>query len=478
MESSATVSKEVLEKILDAEKLKNCFECGICTASCSMTEMLGNEYNPRQILEDIYSNPESVLKSEAIWFCAWCYRCHNRCPQALDLPEIFLLMRSAAVKEGNTNVLDRALQKIVKNVPLPLVTTLVCFHPERAGLETEKVLEKIEHLREESVKGRKREKGIKSPKERVAVIGSGPAGLTTAYELSRKGWRVTVFEALSEAGGMLRKGIPYYRLPKRIIDKEVQFIQNLGVDIKTGVRVGKDICFDDLKKEGYKAVFIGSGAHKSQKLKIEGSDLKGVTYALDFLWEVNAGKKPEVGKNVAVIGGGNVAVDATRTARCLGASEVTILYRRSKDEMPANLREVEEVEREGVRIEFLISPKKIIGENGKACALECVHMQLDEPDETGKRKAIPVEGSDFRRETDMVILAIGEAPNLEFLSNEVDLNEDGTLWTNPLTMETSLPGVFGGGDAARGPASVIEAIRDGKRAAESIENYLKSQKEG
>jgi NADPH-dependent glutamate synthase beta subunit-like oxidoreductase len=145
--------------------------------------------------------------------------------------------------------------------------------------------------------------------------------------------------------------------------------------------------------------------------------------------------------------------------------------------MPANLREVEEAEREGVRIEFLISPKKIIGDNGRVCALECVHMQLGEPDETGRRKAIPVEGSDFKRETDMVILAIGEAPNLEFLPNEVELNEDGTLWTNPLTMETSLPGVFGGGDAVRGPASVIEAICDGKRASESIENYLKSQKE-
>ena len=478
MESSATVSKEVLEKIFDAEKLKNCFECGICTASCSMTELLGNEYSPRKILEDIYLNPKSVLKSEAIWFCAWCYRCHNRCPQALNLPEIFLLIRSAAVKEGNARVFDRALQKIVKNVPLPLVTTLVCFHPERAGLESEKVLEKIEHLRKESAKGRKKEKESRPSKERVAIIGSGPAGLTTAYELGRKGLRVTVFEALSELGGMLRKGIPYFRLPKKIIDKEVQFIQDLGVDIKTGIRIGKDIRFEDLKKEGYKAVFIGSGAHKSQKLKIEGSDLKGVAYALDLLWEVNAGKKPEVGKNVAVIGGGNVAVDAARTTRrCLGAGEVTILYRRSKDEMPANLREVEEAEREGVRIEFLISPKKIIGENGKVCALECVRMQLGEPDETGRRKAIPVEGSDFKRETDMVILAIGEAPNLEFLPNEVELNEDGTLWTNPLTMETSLPGVFGGGDAARGPASVIEAICDGKRASESIENYLKSQKE-
>jgi NADPH-dependent glutamate synthase beta subunit-like oxidoreductase len=476
LESSTTISKEVLEKILDTEKLKNCFECGICTASCSMTEMLGNEYSPRRLLEDIYSNPERVLASDTIWFCAWCYRCHNRCPQALNLPEIFLFMRSIAVERGCTQAFDKALQKIVKNIPLPLVTTLVCFHPERAGLKNEEVLEKIEQMRRELLRTRKKEKGAKSPKEKIAVIGSGPAGLTVAYELGRKRYGVTVFEALSEPGGMLRKGIPQYRLPKKVVAREIRFIEDLGVEFKTGVRVGKDLCFDDLKKEGYKAVFIGAGAHKSQRLKVEGSDLKGVIYALDFLWDVNFGKKVETGKNVVVIGGGNVAVDAARTARCLGANEVAILYRRSKDEMPANLREVEEVEHEGVKIEFLVSPKKILGEKGEVCAIECVRMQLGEPDETGRRKAIPVEGSDFKRETDMVILAIGETPDLEFLPKDVELNEDGTLWVNPITLETSLLGVFGGGDAVSGPASVIEAIRDGKRAAQSIENYMKSLK--
>jgi heterodisulfide reductase subunit A len=203
-------------------------------------------------------------------------------------------------------------------------------------------------------------------------------------------------------------------------------------------------------------------------------DLKGVTNALDFLWDSNLGKKVNVGKSVVVVGGGNVAVDAARTARCLGANGVAILYRRSVDEMPANPREVEEAEREGVKIEFLVSPKKILGENGKVCAIECVRMQLGEPDETGRRKANAVEGSEFKRETDMVILAIGESPDLEFLPKDVGLNEDGTLWVDPITMETSLPGVFGGGDAVSGPASVIEAIRDGKRAAESIENHMKS----
>ena len=443
-----------------------------------MTEMLGNDYSPRRLLEDIYSNPEEVLASEAIWFCAWCYRCHDRCPQALDLPEIFLFMRSAAAKRGRMQGFDKALQKIVKNVPLPLATTVVCFHPERASLKTDEILDRIEQMREEQVKSKKKEKSRKSSKEKIAVIGSGPAGLTAAYELGKKGYDVTVFEALSEAGGMLRKGIPEKRLPKQVVAKEIQFIKDLDVEIKTGIKIGKDLHFENLKKEGFKAVFIGAGAHKSHQLKIEGSELKGVTYALDFLLDVNTGKKVDVGKNVVVIGGGNVAVDAARTARCLGANEVTILYRRSKDEMPANLREVQEAEHEGVKIEFLVSPKRVLGESGKVSGIECVRMQLGEPDETGRKKASPVEGSDFKRETDMVILAIGESPDLEFLPKGIELNEDGTLWVNPITLETSMPGVFGGGDAVSGPASVIEAIRDGKRAAEAIENYVKSWKEG
>jgi NADPH-dependent glutamate synthase beta subunit-like oxidoreductase len=474
LDGSASIAKEVHEKILDKEKLRNCFECGICTASCSMTEMLGNDYSPRRLLEDIYSNPEAVLNSEAIWFCAWCYRCHSRCPQALNVPEILLFMRTAAAKRGNTQGLDRALQKIARNIPLPLVTTLVCFHPERAGLKNEEILEKIEKMREEHSTLKKTGR---TPKEKVAVIGSGPAGLTVAYELSRKGYNVTVFEALPKPGGMLRKGIPEKRLPKKLVDKEIQFIKDLDVEIKTGINIGKDLSFEDLKKTEFKAIFIGTGAHKSHQLKIEGTELKGVMYAMDFLRDCNMGKEIDVEKNVMVIGGGNVAIDAARTIRCLGANQVTILYRRSKDELPANLREVEEAEHEGIKIEFLVAPKKIVGEAGRVSCIECVRMQLGEPDDTGRRKVTPIEGSDFNLKTDMVILAIGETPDLEFLPEDVDRNEDGTLWVNAITLETSMPGVFGGGDAATGPASVIEAIRDGKRAAESIENYLKTVRE-
>jgi len=472
--SETIISKEVLERLLDVEKLKYCYECGICTASCPVAELLGKDYNPRGLLGKIFLNPENVLASDALWLCAWCYRCYKRCPQALKLPEIFLLMRTIATEQGYTHPFEKALEKIVKNIPLPLVTTLVCFHPERAGLDKEKVLEKIEQMYKKCSKTEKERMAAKSPEGKVAVIGSGPAGLTVAYELSRKGCDVTIFEALPELGGMLSKCIPEYRLPKQVLTKEVQAIEDLGVETKTSMTVGKDLNFDDLWNEGYKVIFIGTGAHRSQKLKIEGGDLKGVIDALDFLWDINSHKKMEIGKNVVVIGGGNVAVDAAKTALRLKADEATILYRRSRGEMPANPWEVKEAEDEGVKIEFLVAPKKILGENEKVSAIECVRVQLGELDETGRRKPVPIEGSEFSRETDMVILAIGEVPDLEFLPKEIELRENGAVWVNPITMETSLKGVFAGGDAVTGPATVIEAIQAGKRAAESIENYLKS----
>jgi len=475
LETAKTTNlKATLERILDIEKLKYCFDCGICTASCSMAELLGKDYNPRRLLERIVLNPESVLSSEELWLCAWCYRCYKRCPQALKVPEIFLLMRTISVERGIVQASEKALRKIVEKIPLPFVTSLVGFHPERAGLDKKKVIGKMEELLKEDAKPKKKKKTARTSDEKVAVIGSGPAGLTAASELSRKGFHATIFESLPEPGGMLRKCIPEHRLPRQVLDKEIQLIKDLGVEIKTGVGVGRDLGFEDLRKDGFHAVFIGTGAHKSQKLKMEGADLRGVVHALDFLWNVHSGKKVEVGKKVVVIGGGNVAVDAARTALNLGAKDVTILYRRSREEMPANPWEVKEAEEAGVKIEFLVAPAKILGE-GAVSAIECVRTQLGEPDDTGRRKAVPIEGSAFKRETDMVILAIGEAPDVEFLPKEIELNEDGSLWVNPITMETSMQGVFAGGDAVTGPASVIEAICAGKRAAESIASYLKSR---
>jgi NADPH-dependent glutamate synthase beta subunit-like oxidoreductase len=464
--------EEALEEILDTGKLRYCFECGICTASCSISEMLGKDYNPRELLEKIVLSPEEALTSDMPWLCAWCYRCHGRCPQALRLPEIFLLIRTIAARQGETQPLENALQKIVKNIPLPLVTLSLCFHPERAGLDKRVVLEKAERIRDKTPGMRKAKNAYEKPK--VAVLGSGPAGLAVAHELSFKGYNVTVFESLKEPGGMLRKCIPDSRLPKQVLAKEIKFLRDLGVNFKTSTTVGKDLTFEDLRKDGYKASFIGVGAQRSAGLRIEGAELEGVIHALGFLWNVNSGERIEIGRNVVVIGGGNTAVDAARTALQLGASEVTILYRRSRDEMPAIPWEVKEAEDEGVRIEFLVSPKRILGENGKASAIECVRMQLGELDETGRRTSTVLEGSDFSRKTDMIILAVGETPDLGFLPKQLDVNDNGTLWVDPATMETSIQGVFAGGDVVTGPATVIEAIRAGKNAAESIYNYLTS----
>ncbi|MGQ9641599.1 MAG: FAD-dependent oxidoreductase [Candidatus Bathycorpusculaceae bacterium] len=472
--TETAVSKENLKSLLDIEKLKYCFECGVCTASCPMAELLGKDYNPRGLLEKIFLNPESVLNSEELWLCAWCYRCYRHCPQALKVPEILLFLRRIAVEHGFLEPLETAMQKIVENIPLPLATTLVCFHPERVGLDKEKILEKIEQIRFERFKKRKRTKATKNSKRKVAVIGSGPAGFTVAYQLAQKKCNVTVFEALLEAGGMLRRCISEYRLPKRVLAKEIQFIKDMGVEIRTGVTIGKDLSFESLWNKGYKAIFIGAGAHESQKLRVEGVDLEGVVHALDFLWKMNSGEKMEMGKKAAVIGGGNVAIDAARTALQNGAKEATIFYRRSREEMPANPWEIKEAEDEGLKIEFLVAPKRFLGKDGKVSSIEFVRMQLGELDESGRRKPVPIEGSEFTMEADMVILAIGETPNLTFLPKEVELNEDGTVWVDPITMETSLQGVFAGGDAVTGPATVIEAIKAGKRAAESIENYLES----
>lgn len=470
------VSKDVLEKLLDVEKLQYCYECGICTGSCPIVDLLGENYNPRGLLEKILLNPENVLTLDELWFCAWCYRCQRRCNQALALPEIFLTLRKIAAQHGNTQSIERALRKIAENIPLPLITTSVCFHPERAGLDKKNALDKIEQFYKEHLKKEKAKRAQEVFEEKVAIIGSGPAGLTVAYELSRRGFDVVVFEALPEAGGMLRKCIPDSRMSKQVLRKEIQLMEDFGVEIKTGITIGRDLAFSNLWREGYKAIFVGVGAHESQKLKIEGVELKGVVNALEFLWTVNSGEPIEVGKNVAVIGGGNVAMDVAQAALECGAKQVTVLYRRSREEMPAIPWEVKEAEDKGIKVEFLVSPKKIVGEKGAVAAIECVRMELGEPDESGRRKAIPITGSEFKQETDMVILAIGETPNLSFLPKEIELNENGTIWVDPITMETSLLGVFAGGDDVTGPATVIEAVQAGKHAAESIESYLKAKR--
>lgn len=479
MTSQNTIDdKQVVQRLLDADKLKYCYECGICTASCPSAELFGEDYNPRELVEKIVLGPEQLTKSEGVWLCSWCYRCYKRCNQGIKLPEVFLAVRKMALQTGRPEAMQKAFEKIAETVPLPLVSTLACFHPERAGTDLNETLTRIGQMREEFLKREKARRAQEVAEEKVAIVGSGPAGLTVAYYLSRKGYGVTMFETLPEAGGMLRKCLPDFRLPRQFVDIEIETITSLGVELKTGVTVGQDVSFGNLSREGFKAVFIGTGAHRSLDIRIEGSDLKGVENAVEFLWNANCGKDCQVGQTLVVIGGGNVAIDVARMALRKGAKNVMILYRRSRDEMPAIPWEVDEAEKEGVKVQFLVAPKKIIGENGKVTSLECLRTELGEPDESGRRRASVVAGSEFMQDCGGVVLAIGEAPGLSFLPKEIELNDDGTVWVNPETMQTSLKGVFAGGDCVTGAATVIEAIVAGKRASEGIDRFLRESRGG
>ena len=469
-ETQFTVTEEDIEAIVDLEKLKDCFECGICTASCPVHELLNGYYNPRILLEKLFLQKNEIIGDERLWLCAWCYRCSKRCPQGLKPPEIFRKAKRLAVKHGVTQPLENALTKIIREIPLPLTALHLCFHPERTGID-KTLLEKMvnEAYGKFSCEVVKQEKHAD---KRVAVIGAGPAGLSTAYELSRKGYPVTIFEALPEPGGMLRKCIPTFRFSREILGKELKRLRELGVEIKINTKIGETFDFQKLWEEGYRAVFVAVGAHKCRELRIQGAELDGVIHALKFLSRANLGENTPLGETVVVIGGGNVAVDAAKAVLRQGGKEVVILYRRSREEMPAIPWEVFEAEREGVKIEFLAAPKRFLGENGKLKAIECVRMELGEPDQSGRRRPMPIEGSEFTMEVDTVILAIGESPDVSFLPKEVELNVDGTVWVNPITMETTMNGVFAGGDVVTGPATVIEAILAGKRAANSIMKRL------
>jgi len=375
-----------------------------------------------------------------------------------------------------------ALKVIRKDIPLPLVCGRVCFSPcedacTRKDFDEAVSIRALKRLAADyELKMGKTEKPKPIPKthnEKVAVIGSGPAGLTAAYELVKRGYPVTVFESTQKPGGALRYCIPAYRLPKDVLEDEIGYIEALGVEFKTGTTVGKDITIEDLFQQGYKAVFIGTGAHRCLSLNIEGEELQGVMHSLAFLNNINYGKPVTLGKKVIVVGGGNVAIDVARTAKRLGPEEVTVMYRRTEQEMPAQKQEVEEAKLEGIKFQFLTAPKKIVGKAGKVVGIECIKMRLGESDESGRRRPVPVEGSEFVVPADTVILAIGETPDTSFLPKQVQVTKGNTILVDQVTLQTTMPNIFAGGDTVTGPASVIEAIAAGKKAVESIDRYLR-----
>jgi NADH-quinone oxidoreductase subunit F len=311
----------------------------------------------------------------------------------------------------------------------------------------------------------------KKKKERVLVIGSGPAGLAAANDLSLLGYEVKIFEALPVLGGMLAVGIPEFRLPRDILQMEIDGIRALGVEMKTHHRFLFDGNGKSFRKLGFQAAFLSVGAHRSSKLNIPGEKQKGVLSGVEFLRDVNLGKAIKIGKRVAVIGGGNVALDVARSAIRLGAEAVEVFYRRTKKEMPAIPEEVDETIREGIEIHFLVSPVTVIGTREKATGIELIRMRLAEPDGTGRPKPVPIEGSEFKMKADTIISAIGQRVDPKGLKG-FDTNKDGTIRVDPETGATRMKGVFAGGDAVTGPGWAIDAIAAGKKGAISIDQYL------
>ncbi|HDG98134.1 MAG TPA: NADH-quinone oxidoreductase subunit NuoF [Desulfobacterales bacterium] len=395
-------------------------------------------------------------------------KCINACPIDQEVPGYLSL-----VAEGRY---EDAITLIYKDNPLPGICGRACAHPcmdfcLRGQTDEALAIPKIKRFASDMAKklGLKPKLPRSEPKDqRVAIVGGGPGGLTAAYYLALMGYKCTIFEELPKLGGMLRYGIPAFRLPREVIDEEIDFILRLGVEARTGVRVGRDISFEQLQDD-YDAVFVAVGAHRSLSLRIEGEDLPGVLKGAEFLRQIELGQAPEVGKKVAVIGGGNVAIDVARTAKRMGAEQVTILYRRERKDMPAYEDEIEEALEERIELRVLVAPRAIRQQDGRL-VLEMAECELGEFDDSGRRRPVPKEGSVVREVFDTIFSAIGQAPDLAF---------DGALRTKTdrivadrRTFATNLPGVFAGGDAVTGPARIVDAMGAGKRAAREIDRYL------
>jgi len=459
-------------KRIDPEK---CTGCGLCMQNCPLEVM--SEYNEGETGRSaVYINyPQAVPSTYVI--DKEDPPCAIACPVHLEVREYVGLIAEGRYEES--------LAVIRKKLPFPSVCGRVCSHPcEEMCLRGREVDDPvaIASLKRfvadyEETSG----KPIPVPvirekkEEKIAIIGAGPAGLTCANDLALMGYSVHVFEKLPVAGGMLAVGIPEYRLPKKVLNKEIDAIKALGVTIETGVAFGKDKTLEGLKEEGYKAVFFAVGAHGNQTLKIPGEDLKGVFPGVDFLRDLNLEKVEGLSGHVVVIGGGNVAIDAARSALRAGADSVEICYRRSLKEMPASPEEIEEAIEEGITFRYLVSPVEITG-NGKVTGIKMIKMRLSEPDESGRRRPVAVKESEFILRADAVIPAIGQTIDQPLLASlGAELTSKSSPVVNSLTLQTSLEGVFAGGDLVTGPAMAIDAMAAGKRAAVSIDRYIKGQ---
>jgi len=444
-----------------------CHHCDVCIRGCPAELIPEYRGEDKSLRGTLY---QGKLKEKPLEQKVTLPPCQEACPIHQETRRYVSLIAQEKFRE--------ALELIREVNPLPAVCGFICHHPcEEACLR-----ENVDHpipirllkrfVAEVERKGEKiRRRSQKKRREKVLVIGSGPAGLAAANDLSLLGFGVTIVEALPVLGGMLAVGIPEFRLPRDILQMEIESIRQLGVEMKTNHRFLFGGNGRILQKLGYQAAFISTGAHRNVRLNIPGENLQGVLPGVEFLRDMNLGKGLKISKRVAILGGGNVAIDASRSAIRLGAEVVEIYYRRSKDEMPAILEEVEEAMHEGVKIHFLASPIKIIGNGERAVGIECVRMKLGEPDGTGRRRPIPIEGTTFKLDANTIISAIGQKVDQRGLKG-FQMNKDGTIRVDPETGETSLKGVFAGGDVVTGPGWAIDAIAAGKKATEAIARYL------
>lgn len=455
----------------------------------SMTKVAMPEQEPDVRNKNFSEVALGYTKEMAMEEAARCLNCKHKpcmdgCPVNVPIPGFI-----EKVAEGN---FDAAYEIITSENALPAICGRVCPQENQCegkcvrGIKGEPVaIGRLERFVADyhMANAKPAQVDIEKNGKRVAVVGSGPAGITCAGELIKKGYDVTVFEALHKAGGVLSYGIPEFRLPKDLVAKEIETVEKLGVDIETNVIVGRSVTIDELMEQGYEAVFVGSGAGLPRFLNIPGENLLGVYSANEFLTRVNlmkAYKFPEtptpvkVGKKVAVVGAGNVAMDAARTAKRLGAEEVYIVYRRSEEELPARAEEVHHAKEEGIIFKLLNNPCAIHGEDGWVTGIEVIKQELGEPDESGRRSPKPIEGSNYVIDVDTVVIAIGQSPNplIRQTTPGLDTQKWGGIIVEEDTMKTSKDGVYAGGDTVTGAATVILAMGAGKKAAKAIDEYL------